>query len=376
MESFTKDVVAVKKKRFYFYTVNNMFNHTAMLSLPDLDVDLKRNTDGYFGYVQVGTLFDFDISSIGQDVRSAMQEASQKDWPPEKRTMTFEWEVAVAVAECFLGPLCSHIEIEPSYEAYIGESRVVRLCNLGIGKRSTWHGVPDMRVRGIPVVVRSQEEAEVREEEEGEVGDERSEAEDGGDNEIESGSDDADTRSSPSHGASTLVEAKVRIGWTSSLPQLVKTCVVSSFVEHSLYPQLQAMVPTILIGLRKFRVCLYSCTTDILYISRSVNLATETGKISTRALLFMWVVINHRQFLQCKEPASQWKSKILDKLRSLGCLQEFESLKRRDIDWNNEVKKPRVSVERNLSGGVEVHVSGKRRSEEEKEPRNTKKAKN
>ena len=87
----------------------------------------------------------------------------------------------------------------------------------------------------------------------------------------------ADTRSSPSHGASTLVEAKVRIGWTSSLPQLVKTCVVSSFVEHSLYPQLQAMVPTILIGLRKFRVCLHRLILSIsVFLCICVNVSVFT----------------------------------------------------------------------------------------------------
>ena len=218
----------------------------------DVSLDLKLTPEGYTGYVNTGDLFNFDCASV-EDAWDLIKKAAQKNWPPydaEKQTM-LEWEVAVAVTKCVLQPLCcTEVQMKPSYRPYIEKSKDLRPCIVGIGMQNTWHGV-----RGIPVVVGSEKEAEVGEEGDEEEEEDRVEVgegskekaeEEGDDTEIESNSDDTD---SPSHGASTLVEAKARIGYASGLSQVVKTCVVSSFIEHSLYPKLQAMIPTILIGL-------------------------------------------------------------------------------------------------------------------------------
>ena len=184
------------------------------------------------------------------------------------------------------------------------------------------------------------EEDEVEEREEGEEADveEEGSEEEGNEGEQADAEEEDDTerydtsdsgpkgvkvkRSSPSKGASTVVEAKVMIG--HNLSQLVRTCVVSSFMENSLYPHLETMVPTILIGLLKYQVCLYCCKHDLLLILCGVYIAAEAktsrqAVISRTAMLFLWVVINHRRFLNPKalqylpDPANRWKSTIIER---------------------------------------------------------------
>ena len=77
--------------------------------------------------------------------------------------------------------------------------------------------------------------------------------------------------------STTTVEAKVMTK-DANLHQAVGTCVVSSFTETSLHPDLKALVPTILIDEKQFRVCLYDSEKDILLISKSKCLATKGGR--------------------------------------------------------------------------------------------------
>ena len=81
----------------------------------------------------------------------------------------------------------------------------------------------------------------------------------------------------------------------ATLPQVITTCVVSSFTESTLHPDKQALVPTILIDQNQFRVCLYDCETDVdvLLISEPKLLATR-GELSRSGMAFLWLVINHR----------------------------------------------------------------------------------
>jgi len=52
------------------------------------------------------------------------------------------------------------------------------------------------------------------------------------------------------------------------LPQAISTCVTSLFMEHNLRPEMQPIVPTILIDGDTFRVTLYDCLKDVLLISQ------------------------------------------------------------------------------------------------------------
>lgn len=97
----------------------------------------------------------------------------------------------------------------------------VECANIGIGTVEIWHGSPDARVRGAPVVI-YRKEADEEEMEESES------------SEYESDNDNSDAGSD---GASTMVEAKVK-SKESHLYQAVGTCVVTSFIEKSLHPKI------------------------------------------------------------------------------------------------------------------------------------------
>ena len=146
----------------------------------------------------------------------------------------------------------------------------LEIGDLGMGTVHTWHGTPDARVRGAEVVYR-RETDEI---------DEVSQA---------SRDDESETASD---GATTTVEAKVMTK-DANLHQAVGTCVVSSFTETSLHPNLNTLVPTILIDEKQFRVCLYDSNQDILMISKSKNLATKGG-LSNSEMVLLWLTLNHR----------------------------------------------------------------------------------
>ena len=78
------------------------------------------------------------------------------------------------------------------------------------------------------------------------------------------------------------------------MPQLISTCVISSFIENNLHRKYLSTVPAILTDLNKFVVCLYDCINDVLLISQSVDLNSKNrGQLSRSAVLFLWLVINH-----------------------------------------------------------------------------------
>ena len=63
---------------------------------------------------------------------------------------------------------------------------------------------------------------------------------------------------------------------SAQLPQVVATCVTTSFTERNLHPEKVAMVPTVLIGEHSFRACLYDCEKDILIISSRKSLSANS----------------------------------------------------------------------------------------------------
>ena len=104
--------------------------------------------------------------------------------------------------------------------------------------------------------------------------------------------DDSDGESTGTDGATITGEAKLKFS-AENLGQVVAMCAVSSFTENKLHPDKQALVPTILIDLNQFRVCLYDCRLDVLLISTPKLLSTK-NRLSRSAMLFLWLTINHR----------------------------------------------------------------------------------
>ena len=136
--------------------------------------------------------------------------------------------------------------------------------DIGIGTVHTWHGTPDARVRGAEVVYRRETDEMY---------------------EVSQAPSD-DESDAASDGATVMTK-------DANLHQAVGTCVVSSFTEKSLHPDLKALVPTIIIDEKRFRVCLYDSEKDILLISNSKCLATKGG-LSQSGMALLWLTINHR----------------------------------------------------------------------------------
>ena len=173
---------------------------------------------------------------------------------------------------------------------------------------ATWHGTPDVRVRGAPFVLQRKEESE-----------------------------ESDTESITSDGATTTFEAKKNF-LPSNLPQTISTCVVSSSTEKRLHPDLPAIVPTILIDEHQFQVCLYDCENDVLLISEPVELAKKGG-LSSSGMAILWLVINHRFFLQpLHDELAQYPSTIKSSLEAVGALDSYNELQRKDLNWDGRSK--------------------------------------
>ena len=213
--------------------------------------------------------------------------------------------------------------------------------DIGIGTIHTWHGSPDGRVRGGAAFVCKEDEDE----------------DEDADEDKESDDDD----SVHSDGRTTAVEAKISIK-PSQLPQVVGTCVTTSFTEWNLHLEKSAMVPTVLIGQHSFRACLYDCEKDILIISSRKSLSTKghlsqsancgpyltTGKKCYVDQGTYWFPAPHRNviihftiffigtfFLSCLLVyASILQVYIKAKLEEYGALPHYVQLTRKDINWD------------------------------------------
>ena len=140
----------------------------------------------------------------------------------------------------------------------------IKIEHLGMGVAETWRGIPDARLRGSALH---------------------------SDITVMSGSilshDDG------SNGTTAVCEAKLKINPKKNLSQLVKTCVVASFVEKNLHPDLPAMVPSILIDTKNVMVALYCAKTDLLLVSDMVTWRKQNC-FDLPGIFLLWAMINHR----------------------------------------------------------------------------------
>ena len=107
--------------------------------------------------------------------------------------------------------------------------------NIGLGSLNTWHGSPDLRVRGINFTLEEEDSV----------------------TELTSNVESDKESSVSSDGTTTNFEGK-----NANLFQTVATCVTASFTENTRHPSKLAMVLTILISEASFRICLYHCKND------------------------------------------------------------------------------------------------------------------
>ena len=244
--------------------------------------------------------------------------------PPPKKSL--EKTVTLKLCSQLLQYICKPNEVIIEYPGYEHiPIPGVQFGFIGLGSRKTWHGSPDVQVRGTANIVMQSMNEEKQEEE-------------------ESGFDESD-------GMTTKIEVKRRV-WVAHLPQAVATCITSSFTEHNLHPTMSPAVPTILIEGDTFRVILYDCIKDVLLISTPNKLHTD-GRLSSTAVAFLWLVINHRQFLQpIPAECTKYPAKVKEVLQD--SLEDFRALRSKNLNWHSESKPYFVE-------GSDLPISGNKR---------------
>ena len=158
----------------------------------------------------------------------------------------------------------------------------IKCEHLGMGAPGLWHGTPDGRFRGIvdgaDTVMINHLASHSPNSSEDEMGSEHGNS------------------SEETDGASVVCEAKLSdLDSGTVLPQLVKTAVVSSFTESYLHPNLNPMVPVILVNAKHARIYLYVARKDILLISEVFQwLDSHTATLCKPGITLLWAMLNHR----------------------------------------------------------------------------------
>ena len=237
-----------------------------------------------------------------EDELLALQEKIKKKIKNEKA-------VVYNLSRHVLIPLFGGVELEKGYGPFLSKVGKLASCtvnSLGIGSVNTWHGKSELRIQGCDAISTPyplNDEDEVYEDEVGEDEDEGDEDEVGEDEVYEDedeGDEDEDEGDEDEHEVDEArlphvisLDGKLKINERRHLAQLAATCVVNSFLERNLHPDVNPMVPTILFNRKAFLICLFDCKNDVLLISDPKLLSTRGG-ISRTGVLLLWLVVNHR----------------------------------------------------------------------------------
>ena len=260
---------------FAFHYVTSDFCPSSSFSTVDLQLAVHNNGLGQYA-LNFNTLFKVDVEPQHAEALKFIHRSRSHPWPPFHPDPNFkqsEKSIMLSICSEILLPLCREVILEKTYQADLSKWPMItglECSDIGMGSKDTWHGTPDVRVRGGTEVVCRKE---------------------AGDSfvvdDVES-----DDESVTSDGMTTTIEGKI-VYSDANLPQLVSTNVISSFTEKSLHPKKPALVPTILIDGKLFRVSLYDSEKDVLLISEK-KLLTTKGGLSQSAMALLWVVLNHR----------------------------------------------------------------------------------
>jgi len=153
-----------------------------------------------------------------------------------------------------------------------------------------WHGTPDGRLRGIvdgadTVVMTSSPASNI------------SYTSNTSEDEMGSGiGSKSESSAEETDDVSVVCEAKLsHLANEALLPQLVKTSVVSSFTDNCLHPNMNPMVPVILVNAQDSRICLYDARKDVLLISDVFKwFDRHTTTLCKPGVTLLWVMLNHR----------------------------------------------------------------------------------
>lgn len=314
---------------FVMYKVTSGFCATGAFSNVSFDLAAHVEKGGKIA-MQFDTLFNVDAAVPVPEMVDFIGTSRKRPWPPwcppdGSTYKPSEQEVMVALACEILAPLCQEVLMERrahrSLAAFLSKSQNppshVTCAHLGMGSLSTWHGTPDLRVRsaGVECVCLDVEEDEAC-------------------------CADSDDEARASDGQTTTFEGKTTFN-SANLQQAIATCVVSSFTERNCHPDKLPIVPTLFIDQRFVRVILYDCEKDLL-MSPSKNLCSK-GTVSQTAMALLWVVLNHRQFLQgLPTRFEKWPSGIKSRFAESGNLQHVTALDTKDLNWDMDKKTQHV----------------------------------
>ena len=169
-----------------------------------------------------------------------------------------------SILEMFCGEVCLNKMIYRESDVEDFPKDKFKVQHLGMGVAETWRGTPDCRLRGFSL----------------------------GDVPVVSGNINL-PHEEGSNGTTSVYEAKLKIDKRQHLRQLVKTCVVASFVENNLHPTLNSMVPAICIDVERALVALYCPKQDILLVSDLFKWRNDMT-LNTAGIALLWAMINHR----------------------------------------------------------------------------------
>ena len=262
---------------FVLHKVTSDFSSLSSFSTLDLRLAAHVN-DAQQGQmaIRVKDLFKVEAVNSGTSALEFIAHSRKKIWPPvyPSTTKPKETDIMISLSTQIFVPLCSEVLLESRYATILERHRLpeLQVGDSGLGSVDTWHGTPDARIRGMEVVWRKDAGDAFA------VVDEEDVSEDEG--------------SVQSDGKCTAVEGKV-LTTEANMAQAVGTCVVASFTAKARHPEQKALVPTVLLDEKQFRVCLYDCEKDIVLSSTNKMLATK-GKLSRSGMALLWLVINHR----------------------------------------------------------------------------------
>lgn len=295
---------------FKMYEAVRHFTSFGNLSSALLDLHDIRDSEDYSLVVRLERLVDFDpeilskpeqqpvnlkesIANLIQMLKHCRKKdlgehlKKLKDCVTDKKLS--KKVVVVNLIKQILIPLFGTVEVENGYRVFLDKLGGVEGCTLallGVGSEQTWHGASEVRVRDCNIMhVDSPmlEDIEVI-----------SDTDDDDDTASTSGAKAIGTSDScPSPGSSVVFEGKLQMNIRKHVSQLSVSCVVNSFIENNLHPNLNPMVPSILFNKTAFRIGFYNCVEDVLLISEPRALTTNNG-ISKTAVLLLWLVVNHR----------------------------------------------------------------------------------
>ena len=229
-------------------------------------------------------------------------------------------------------PLAIKLEVEKKYAQLTKESKATNITgeHLGMGSIDTLHGSPDARARGA-----SESPTEI----------------------VNAENVEASASGYISDGATINIQEKANLmgvarlaGLERHLSQMIAINVIASFTEKNLHPTLSSMVPVIMLDTRRAVVSVYDPQTDACLVSEDVDLHSfedsqdEEVQVPGKAILFLWLFINHRIFLAAPPETLPWgtylaKSTVLQRLEHDSKLHAYRQLRMKYLIWTQKVFK-------------------------------------